>query len=346
MADQSGTLYVDDPNAGSGVPSGGQPAMGQRCPYLGLLEDPETCFGFPFEGNLCFGGKRSEPVALTTQAEVCLTGGHTDCLVYQVRLETPREITRPLPDRLGRLRQYWPLQHWPRQDWPRQSWPRQSWPRQSWRPALFLVGVLAVVAGLALAGVGLGWFGPQALPAAWLSGQPSSTVTVPAAAGTGAAATSTPEATATRTATPTTTLTPTLSPTPTLTPTPAPPTPGPALETPFGPDGAYVLHTVLPGESIPNLANVYDTTVRVLYAINRFHDGQALWPGRVLVIMPGQKDPSGLPLFEILQVEADTPLSSLAEQYSAQVELIRQYNDLGPADWVPAGRWLLIPVED
>lgn len=333
MADRSGTLYVDEPNTGSGVQSGGQPASEQRCPYLGLLEDPETCFGFPSEGNFCFGSRRIEPVPLITQEEVCLTGGYDACLVYQVRVDSPKEITRPLPDRLGGV-------------------------RGRSRLALILAALLIVAAGLVLAGLKLGWFGPRALPASGLSAQPSSTVTlaqVNAATAQAPAATeavalaavaSTPKASATRTATTTPTLTPTRSPTATFTPTPAAPTPGPALETPFGPNAAYLLHKVSPGESIPNLAGVYDTTIWVLYATNRFYKGQALWPGRVLVIMPGQKDTTGLPLFEIVQVEVDTQLGSLAEEFSSQVDLIRQYNDLGPADWVPSGRWLLIPVED
>jgi polysaccharide biosynthesis transport protein len=57
---------------------------------------------------------------------------------------------------------------------------------------------------------------------------------------------------------PTSTQTPTETLTPTITDTIPPPTPGPELMTPFGPDNKFVLHQVVEGESLPIIAQAYE----------------------------------------------------------------------------------------
>lgn len=54
----------------------------------------------------------------------------------------------------------------------------------------------------------------------------------------------------------------------TATPTFSVPTPGPFLSTPFGPYGSFVVHKVTEGESVPLIANRYETSNEVIIAVN------------------------------------------------------------------------------
>ena len=52
------------------------------CPYLGLIDDPNTNKDFPYEGNACHRGKKPTPVALPHQRGYCLSDEHTACPGY------------------------------------------------------------------------------------------------------------------------------------------------------------------------------------------------------------------------------------------------------------------------
>jgi len=52
------------------------------CPYLGLIDDPNTSTSFPYEGNACYRAKNPTPVALPHQRGYCLTDEHTACPGY------------------------------------------------------------------------------------------------------------------------------------------------------------------------------------------------------------------------------------------------------------------------
>ena len=52
------------------------------CPYLGLVEDPNTSTSFPYEGNACHRAKKPTPVALSHQRSYCLVDEHTNCPGY------------------------------------------------------------------------------------------------------------------------------------------------------------------------------------------------------------------------------------------------------------------------
>ncbi len=153
--------------------------------------------------------------------------------------------------------------------------------------------------------------------------------------------TSTPRPTQTATASPTKTLTPTTRPSETPTETEAaPPTPGPNLGTPFG---NYVLHRVKTGESLATIANIYQTTRERITAANTILERRGVWDGDILVVPIGNETDDEIS-FEYIFIEKKTDLTTLVETYAVAIDQLREYNLLGPLDWVPAGRWLIIPV--
>jgi len=52
------------------------------CPYLGLIDDPNTNKDYPYEGNTCHRTRRPTPVALTHQSGYCLCDEHISCPGY------------------------------------------------------------------------------------------------------------------------------------------------------------------------------------------------------------------------------------------------------------------------
>ena len=132
-----------------------------------------------------------------------------------------------------------------------------------------------------------------------------------------------------------------------------PPTPVPTLAatidfsfaiTPhFGPSGEYVLHMIRPGENITLISNRYHTTADVLRAANGF---TALQPGNVLVVLPGQDDPTGIPMFETFLVSEDIKAEELAAQMRVFESDLLWFNSLEEDEMVPAGRWVIYPKPD
>ena len=52
------------------------------CPYLGLIDDPNTSTSFPYEGNACYRAKKPTQIALSHQRGYCLSDEHTHCPGY------------------------------------------------------------------------------------------------------------------------------------------------------------------------------------------------------------------------------------------------------------------------
>ncbi|MEK6255768.1 MAG: LysM peptidoglycan-binding domain-containing protein [Chloroflexota bacterium] len=123
-------------------------------------------------------------------------------------------------------------------------------------------------------------------------------------------------------------------------------TPGPEMMTPFGPGGLYIFHEVQPGESLALLARTYETSIEVLEANNIFPLGTSLWVGQIILVMPNQIDPTGLSSFQIIQLEVRTRVAEISEEYSVSIADLKSLNSLGPDDWLPAGRWLIIPYSN
>ncbi|HEB65924.1 MAG TPA: hypothetical protein ENJ02_10350 [Chloroflexi bacterium] len=55
----------------------------KRCPYLGLETDPQTCYTFPSEDNLCHRLSTPQPIDVQHQSAYCLTPQYTECRIFQ-----------------------------------------------------------------------------------------------------------------------------------------------------------------------------------------------------------------------------------------------------------------------
>jgi len=53
------------------------------CPHLGLMEDLQTCVGFPSSWNICHHCRPVSTVQLVHQRHVCLTTDYQACPVFQ-----------------------------------------------------------------------------------------------------------------------------------------------------------------------------------------------------------------------------------------------------------------------
>ncbi len=287
-----------------------EPSLPETCPHLGSPVDGDTRFAYPSVGNWCYRVTKPEGISLAHQQRYCLSGEHASCPIFSHGGERlPRTI--------------------------RQSEEaRRSGKTIPWQWLVTVLVVMLALVGFLMTQRGQGT--SQVVVTAPVFLAPSATHTAPPTA----SSTATAQGVTLVTRTPTS-LTPQP---PTVTPTLAPPTLGPALETPFGPQAHFLVHKVGVGESLTAIANRYETTADVLRAINVFVPGTTLWAGQTLVVMPGVTVvPDDVPPFLPVFVERDTALNVLAQQHAVTVEALRAYNALGEHDFIPGGRWVLIP---
>lgn len=277
------------------------------CPHFGTADDPSTYVAYPSPFGRCYRVAETGAVALAHQSRVCLMARHAECVVFKsagMNRLPPGIAPRPLPY-LTRLR------------------------RHAGRWLLVVLVLLAAVCG-----------------AAWWFLTPLAAPTVPMATARGDASpptlvTPTAAPSATRSPTPSPTETPTAPPTATLA---AAPTAGPELDTPSPGVGSFLIHLLQPGESLIFLADRYGTDAAAIIAANGLND-QPLWEGSYVVIPLGNPDPATLPRFAVYRVPAGGEvLTVLAERYGADPQAIRAYNQLGPSDELPEGRWLILPL--
>jgi LysM repeat protein len=121
------------------------------------------------------------------------------------------------------------------------------------------------------------------------------------------------------------------------------PTPGPGFLTPFGTEQTYLLHQVKFGDNLPNLSEQYETDRDVIVAANGLIPDVSLQPDQVIVIMPGRTDSLDVPELSVIFLEEATPIDDFASLRGLTPEEVRQYNELGPGDVIPGGRWLIFP---
>lgn len=152
----------------------------------------------------------------------------------------------------------------------------------------------------------------------------------------------TPTITPTRTPTATPTSTPTQTPTPTSIPTPIPP----------------LAHPVQEGETLIDIAVIYDTTVEAIMALNPGVEPEMIQVGQILLIpvatpTPGPTStldpaiPTPTPADYIVHIVAQgETLGAIAEQYpGVSVATIRAANDLPPNDdTIRVNQSLIIPM--
>ncbi|MCH7662440.1 MAG: hypothetical protein IH859_01050 [Chloroflexi bacterium] len=139
---------------------------------------------------------------------------------------------------------------------------------------------------------------------------------------------------------------PTASSIPTDTPTvTATPEPFPLVLADYGLDAQFTLHQLRPGESYTFLAELYETAVVVLEALNFNKEGKRLWVGQYVVVIPWlMSAPSELPAFTVLQIFERTRLQDLAVEYGISVDELRFYNALAAEVTSVEMRVLLLPV--
>ncbi len=307
------------------------------CPYIGMKQDSGTFFSYPSPGNHCYHVKPSQPIKSSYQEEFCLSLSHPSCQVYSPSWEgrLPQEIAGET-SHIG--------------------------------IAGLLSGRLILIAIIGLVIFLLGSYflfirSPSPFTPSGSISQSTTSTIVEEMVGTetpisdaavipiitqGVSTAQVEDVTDIPTSIPPS-VTPSPSssqiPDPTFTPTEVQPTSGPVMETPFGPDERFVLHTVKQAESYSKIAETYQTSIEVIQKTNDLIEGASLWVDTILVIIPGQTDSSGVPKFRIVLLEYPTSISDLAEEHGVSADEVIYYNSLGSIEILPTGRWLIIPIE-
>jgi len=298
------------------------------CPFLGIKEESSTPYNYPSHANRCYNVKSPEGIKLPHQERFCLSELYKQCEVFN----SSGEERLPLYIRAKRRNQI----------------SFKTWiliPLLIGLTILLVTGILVVKDRYSLTSYG-GYEKPNTpnpTHVFTISSEsiisPSTILTdIPTGTNTNTIAPSNdiligiPSETATTTATsrPTGTKPPTL-------------TPGPAFETPFGPNQSYILHRVSDGESYTEIAEKYDTSTEVLEESNIKPESTKLLSGMIILVLPGVHEIEGTQKFTILFVDRRTEVKALAEKYQVDLEEIQKYNSLSNMNWIPAGRWLIIP---
>jgi LysM repeat protein len=71
-----------------------------------------------------------------------------------------------------------------------------------------------------------------------------------------------------------------------------------------------------------------------------------IYPGDVLVILPGQKDVEEVRQYRAVYVDKVVRVEDFARMYDLTVDELRYYNSLGAGDLIPADRWLVVPHQE
>jgi hypothetical protein len=294
------------------------------CPFLGLVDDPTTSFGFPCIGNCCRRAHPVEAVNLEHQSVYCLNAEYDRCPVFT------SEGKMPLPADV-RL--------------------RQGKTRKQKTIVLQIAIGLFVVLIVVLLGKELLW---KVLPAPSpvSSGNLQVTTTTMASPSVTVIVTlgSTPVTNITLTITPSRTANVLFSQTASvvsfLAYTPSP-TSTPRIQLSLGValglEKQFLIHRVLEGESLDLLASKHHTTVAAIQAVNYFLPSPLLanW---IVVVPIGITDTQDLPPFETYQVVGENiSAGALAQKLSLNVIKFTYYNALSPETVLMQGDWLLIP---
>jgi hypothetical protein len=104
-----------------------------------------------------------------------------------------------------------------------------------------------------------------------------------------------------------------------------------------------LVHVVGRNESWSSVAALYDTSQAVLMTANPPGDspGASLAPGRLLVVLPGITDPTGLRPLVAYWIPLPLRVAEAASKYGVSEEEIRFWNQT-QGEWVEGQRWLVI----
>jgi LysM repeat protein len=143
-----------------------------------------------------------------------------------------------------------------------------------------------------------------------------------------------------KTPTPTPTASPTRTPTATPTITPTQLTPGPGLNKPFGPDGKYLVHITVGGESIEYLSAQFKTSPDVIKKVNFSANQFGLWVDTPLIVLPGQKDEASAVPMQAVWIDQAVAVSDFIKKYQVDESTFRWDNGI-IGDQVQASRWVV-----
>ena len=297
-----------------------------NCPHLGIRQDPNSRFIFPTNANYCHKVTPVDSVRRAYQEKVCLSAEYQSCPIFQQdwQGELPSDIRGRISKKTKKM-------------------------KYSWVGFGLVIFLLAVLGGyiLFVEVERFAFWGDRNLPAqAVVISVTNTPLQTPQLASSPIiAATETTDSTSlTHTPTSAALTTPTKEMiSASLTPSSIPYTPGPGLGTPFGAQGEFLLHQVKFGDNLPNLAKQYQTDRDVIVAANGLLPDVPLQPDQVIVVMPGLTDSLGIEHLIVKFLSEDTIISELAPQHGVTVAEIRNYNQLGLGEIIPAGRWLIFP---
>jgi len=279
------------------------------CPHLGLQEDGSTCLAYPSKWNYCHQANPIAPPKLEYQRLTCLNAAHKECDLYL----SPSGSKMPQDLR----------------------YQRKKTPKV-FSYAIKILGVGALIGVLVFSFIYRAQIATEISQLLMPPWQKTQMVTTPITA------------TQTRTTSQTITMTPTESATNTPSPTVTQTRPAPVLqlETPIGGEVKFVIHRVLPGETLELYTREYNTTVEAIRASN-VSLSQVLWVDRLIVIPVDNENVTGQTAFQPYQVRVDEiSLEELAGNLQVDVESLRFYNNLWPGFTLVKGDWLLVPFED
>jgi len=289
------------------------------CPYLGLVDDPETRAAYPSPRNYCHRAVPTQKVDPAYQRSTCIRKVHQRCPVYQEgwKGKLPPDI-RMQGHKAGFGYRYALIA----------------------LAAVALIGIAFIVSKM---GGGVSFdalLSPRVVTPQPTVSRPSATVPTQRAT-LSPTASSTSQATETPQERPTKTTAPTASPTVTSIPTA-----GPGLETRFGPNDQFLIHFVQEGESFYSLARRYNTSERVIKETNNLLVEDTLWMGINLLLVPGRENVGGLPEFDVLYINQPVTVGEITDIYNVTAEDIRYYNELGSGSVIQSDRWLIIPLQE
>lgn len=236
------------------------PKTRRICPFLGVMEDPDTSLAFPSELNFCHAAEPPAVPRFDHQADRCLALAYLSCPVYTSNPKGPLPAEFRLGTKTGGM----------------QIKLRPSWLVRS-------VGAF-VLASLIFF---IGWFGVAGLNRSISQNQAAKTK-----AGLPVLFTSTPVLPP---ATPTSYHPPEQMVTPAASETPTPPLVGtPGQNTPpasCGRPAGWVNHIVQPGDTLYQLSLEYGVTVTQLQNANCMGASTILHTGQILYVPPGVQNP-------------------------------------------------------
>lgn len=115
------------------------------------------------------------------------------------------------------------------------------------------------------------------------------------------------------------------------------------LDQPIGSDYKFVIHRILNGENLGQLASRYNTSVEAVLAVN-YNLKTPIWEDALVIIPVGFTNVYGFPVFEAYEVpRANISLKVLALSFGASLKDLRYYNAIDMDESLQVGDWLLIP---